>query len=55
MMRIEIIICPNCGKLVRGEITTFDWFPFDGYYGYCENCGYIILESEWEKAPQNIP
>jgi C4-type Zn-finger protein len=46
-MIIEKIKCPNCGNTVMGIITEL--WPFEGYFGHCENCDYDITESEWNK------
>lgn len=42
----EKIICPNCQRI---ETATVDHTqPFNSYVHLCQ-CGYIIVESEWEK------
>lgn len=43
----EKIICPQCGKVCTAEVERS--FPWDLLAHECEHCGYMILESEWEK------
>ena len=42
----ERIICPRC-KVSQGAIVEHTW-PFWSYVHECINCGYVIIESEWE-------
>ena len=44
---IERIICPNCGSVQ--EATVEHYVPFWSYVHECENCDYVILESEWRR------
>lgn len=44
----EKIICPNCGAVQLAEVVLYEGAPFWTYVHHCENCGYVILESEWE-------
>ena len=42
------IRCPKC-KTIQGAVITFeDWMPFPCYVHNCTDCGYIIMESEWD-------
>jgi acetone carboxylase gamma subunit len=45
----ERILCPSCGQECAATVEhTWPWYS---YVHTCE-CGYIILEQEWERAPQ---
>jgi len=46
---MEIIICPNCGKKCIAEVKHT--FPFWSYVHECD-CGYWIMQSEWELAEE---
>ena len=51
----EIIICPECNTIQ--EATVKQSIPFWVYIHDCINCGYTIMESDWEKivdTKQNI-
>jgi hypothetical protein len=45
----ERIICPSCKKVV--EATVEHTWPFYSYVHFCE-CGYTIMESEWERVKE---
>jgi ribosomal protein S27E len=47
MTRFVIVMCPECGSIVEGKVER--WYPWDIYSAECDNCGYIIMESEWEE------
>lgn len=55
-MIIVKIKCPICKKIVKGEIsnhvfnTQFEPQFITGYSGYCPDCDYQIMESEWEEV-----
>lgn len=43
----ETIRCPECGTVQEAEVeATIPWFT---YIHTCEKCGYVIMESEWER------
>jgi len=44
----ELIVCPNCDleQVAMVEHTI----PFYSYVHICNECGYTIMESEWEKS-----
>ena len=43
----EIIECPECKKSQAAIVEhTFPWWS---YVHNCTNCGYVIMESEWNK------
>ena len=42
---LETIICPECGAKQAAEVQH-SW-PYWSYVHTCD-CGYVILESEWE-------
>lgn len=44
----EMIRCPECGQVQHAEIGNT--LPFPTYIHECEEeeCGYLIMESEWE-------
>jgi len=44
---LEEIICPNCKKEQQAEVQHTH--PFWTYIHNCE-CGYTIMESEWESS-----
>jgi len=43
----EIIQCTECSK--AQEATVYNTFPLASYVHTCTGCGYIIMESEWQK------
>jgi acetone carboxylase gamma subunit len=44
----ERIVCPECGHVTEARVEhTWPWYS---YVHTCE-CGYVILEAEWELAP----
>lgn len=46
---IERIKCPMCAKKQQAKVEhTVPWYS---YVHHCFSCGYIIMESEWEKVP----
>lgn len=48
----EKIICPECSSIETGIVKhTLPWWS---YVHACKNCGYIIMESEWDKAPPEV-
>jgi ribosomal protein S27E len=43
----EIIKCCECNKVQVAEVLhTFPWATF---IHHCSGCGYIIMESEWDR------
>jgi C4-type Zn-finger protein len=44
------ILCPACGKVCDAVERYWDGFPWRSYVHYCEHCGYVITESEWERV-----
>jgi hypothetical protein len=44
------IQCPKCHSIIKGEKITYKNFIFNGYYGHCDVCDYVITESEWEEV-----
>lgn len=49
---IERIKCPECGKIQPAKVIH--GFPFNIYSHCCKKCGYIIMESEWNKTDERI-
>ena len=47
LYRYERIGCNNCGKIQRAKVTVD--IPFEVKIHECINCGYVIMESEWER------
>ena len=44
---IETIKCPSCGRIQQARVEhTFPWWN----YAHICDCGYAILESEWERV-----
>jgi hypothetical protein len=50
-MKYEIVVCPECGVDVVGQIEPTT--PWPSMHGYC-NCGYIITESDWGPSKKAI-
>lgn len=44
----DVVVCPKCGRITAGEITTYKNIPFNAYHAECHHCGYTITESEYE-------
>ena len=44
------IICPECKSTEKAEVIC--GFPWYTYIHDCKNCGYIIMESEWQLAEE---
>jgi hypothetical protein len=45
------VICPNCNGIVPAEVgsdPTNTGF-YHTYIAECQNCDYIIMESEWDE------
>lgn len=44
---IETIKCPSCGRIQQARVEhTVPWWS----YAHICDCGYSILESEWERV-----
>lgn len=43
--RTEWIVCPDCS--LNQEADVLPTIPFETRIHECEQCGYIIMESEW--------
>jgi len=43
------IRCPECGKTCDAVEDLSTW-PWATLIHECEHCGYIIMESEWERV-----
>ena len=43
----EIIICPNCGQEQEAHVRHTNLWNV--YIHECDNCEYVIMESEWIK------
>ena len=48
--RTERIRCPECEH--EQDATVEHMIPWNSYCHFCEKCGYIILESEWERVEE---
>jgi len=48
---IVTIICPECGKVQDAKVIVD--VPFNIYIHTCNECGYLILESEWNRVELN--
>jgi len=47
---IEIIECPNCNSVQAATVEhTVPWWS---YVHECSECGFIIMESEWNKIQE---
>ena len=49
--RYEMIECPQCKSAEIGEVTIIPPLTFTTNAHNCENCGYMIVESEWKVLP----
>lgn len=45
-IRSEWIICPDCS--INQEADVIPTIPFETRIHECEQCGYLITESEWQ-------
>jgi predicted RNA-binding Zn-ribbon protein involved in translation (DUF1610 family) len=43
----EAIRCPECGEIQIAKVKHT--IPFDTFLHSCQKCGYVIMESEWNK------
>lgn len=43
----QTIQCPEC--LTIQQATVIESVPFNTYIHYCENCKYVITESDWNE------
>lgn len=46
VIQTDTIKCPECSKIQDADVTQGN-APFATYIKVCE-CGYIIMESEWD-------
>lgn len=44
---LENILCPDCNSKQDAEVMHT--LPFWTYVHHCSDCGYTIMESEWNK------
>lgn len=42
------IECPECGS-IEMAVEDYTTVPFNTFIHSCNNCGYVIMESEWNK------
>lgn len=49
-MHTETIKCPKCERVQTAQVTRRAEDPFPVYLHECEQCGYVIMESEWEEV-----
>ena len=49
IIRTDRIRCPNCGREFDAPVTYDDGDPWQTMIAECE-CGYVIIESEWEEV-----
>jgi len=50
VMRRDNIRCPECGVVQGADVTHTEGDPFASWIHECIACGFIIMESEWEKV-----
>jgi len=51
MKKIKVkIICPNCESIQ--DAIEEEAYPFWIYVHECTKCGYVCMESEWEKLSE---
>lgn len=48
IFHIEKIVCLHCGLIQDAKVEHS--VPFFTYIHTCEECGYTIMESEWERV-----
>ena len=46
----ELIECPECKTVQWASIKENPDFPFASYIHDCQDCGYTIMESEWNEV-----
>lgn len=47
----ETIRCPECGCVQEAVVEhTRPWYT---YIHFCDECGYCIMESEWETVEEH--
>lgn len=52
----ETIKCPECEKVQEAVVEHAEpWEPWDIYVHTCTGCGYVIMESEWNKVQTSKP
>lgn len=44
----EHIVCPQCGKVCTAEVKKS--LPWNILVHRCEHCGFLIMESDWERV-----
>lgn len=44
----ELIICPACEAQQMATARLYNGSPWWSYVHTCDQCGYIITESEWQ-------
>lgn len=45
------IICPRCGS-IETAVEDYMTMPFSTYLHRCNKCGYVIMESEWQRVKE---
>lgn len=48
---VEWIKCPECEQINEAEVLHT--IPFWSYVHCCDECGYYIMESEWNEINTN--
>lgn len=51
MKKSVTIKCPECGS-IENAVEDHTTVPFSTYLHTCKNCGYVIMESEWNVIPE---
>src|SRR5688572_13214208 len=49
----ELIRCPECKADEWAMVEQGHEMPFPFYKHDCQNCGHVILESEWDKVGES--
>lgn len=45
---VERIRCPKCGHIQNAVVEHST--PWNTYIHYCEQCDFLIMESDWQKV-----
>ena len=55
IISVDQIVCPECGSGQVAYVTYTDGHPFATYIHECDNCKYLIMESEWNAIETRKP
>ena len=55
IIKTEAIWCPSCQHVQYANVTYTAGDPWPSYCHWCEQCDYIIMESEWNVVVEEPP